>query len=382
MRVFILSLGTRGDVELFLILGRELARRGHHVRFATSPVYETRVLAAGLTALPFGQATFAQLQGVLRSLSGLPRKQRADEFFNRWIRPQLAAAVERIRPLSDEIDFFICNLKLGLQRDGETFPGASITYDPPDSLEVLRGSRSPKHVGRVVEIVALSKALVDPEGLWGGDYHFTGFWDEASPTWWQPPADLLRFLRAGSPPVVLAMGSMVSFDTRRLAAALDEALRRIDRRAIVVEGWSRFPRTGDSSGRIYLADEIPYDWLFDKSCGVIHHGGCGTLAAVLRSGKPSILLPQLTCQEHFGKMLVREKLAVDVLDVESLDVERLAQALTRALDDEQIRQSVQAWQTVRRQEKGVTAAADLIETHWRELNDCGPRPSSSHVLPR
>jgi UDP:flavonoid glycosyltransferase YjiC (YdhE family) len=382
MRIFILAFGTRGDVELFLILGRELARRGHHVRFAAAPFYETRVLAAGLTALPFGQATFAQLQAVLRSLSSLPRQQRADEFFRRWIRPQIPAALERIGPLSGDIDFFICNLKLGLNRDGQTFPGASITYDPPDSLEVLRATRPPKHLGRVVEIVALSKALVDPEALWGEDYHFTGFWDEVSPNWWQPPADLIRFLRAGPPPVVLAMGSMVSFDTRGLAAVLDEALRRIDGRAIVVEGWSSFPRNGDSNGRIHVAKDVPYEWLFDKASCVIHHGGSGTLAAVLRAGKPSILLPQLTCQEHFGKMLIREKLAVDVLDVESLEVDQLARALTRALDDQQIRQSVQAWQTVRCQEKGVTAAADLIETHWRELSDRGPRPSSNHVLPR
>ncbi len=315
----------------------------------------------------------------MRSLSTLPRKERADEFFNRWIRPQLPAALERIQPLSGEIDFFICNLKLGLHQDGQTFPGASITYDPPDSLEVLRGTRPPEHVGRVVEIVALSKALVDPEGLWGSDYHFTGFWDEVSPTWWQPPADLIQFLRAGPPPVVLAMGSMVSFDTRGLAAVLHEALRRIDGRAIVVEGWSSFPRTGDSNGRIYVANDVPYEWLFDKASCVIHHGGSGTLAAVLRSGKPSILLPQLACQEQFGQMLIREKLAVDVLDVESLDADRLVGALTKALDDEQIRQSVQAWQTVHCQEKGVAAAADLIESHWSEVNDCarGLRPITS-----
>jgi UDP:flavonoid glycosyltransferase YjiC (YdhE family) len=382
MRVFILSLGTRGDVELFLTLGRELARRGHQVRFATAPFYETRVLAAGLTALPFGQATFAQLQAVLRSLSGLPPQRRADEFFNRWIRPQLPAALERINPLSHEIDFFICNLKFGLTRDGQTFPGASITYDPPDSLEVLRATRPPKHVGRVVEIVALSQALVDPQGLWGSDYHFTGFWDEVSPTWWQPPADLVQFLRAGPPPVVLAMGSMIAFDTLRLAAALDEALRQIDGRAIVVEGWSSFPRIADSNNRIHVAKEVPYEWLFDKACCVIHHGGSGTLAAVLRSGKPSILLPQLTCQEHFGTMLLREKLAVDVLDVESVDPARLAWALERARDDEQIQQSVRAWQTVRSQEKGVTAAADLIEAHWPEVSDSAPRPSSNHAVPR
>jgi UDP:flavonoid glycosyltransferase YjiC (YdhE family) len=377
MQIFILSIGTRGDVELFLILGRELARRGHLVRFGAAAFYEGRIRQAGLTAVPFGQGTFEQLQTVVRSLSAAPYERRAPQFFDRWIKPQLSPALKRIGPMLGEIDFFICNLKLGLRRAGQVVPGAAVTYDPPHSLEELRRNRPAEHVGPIVEIVALSKALVDPEGLWDADYHFTGFWDEPSPAAWEPPADLVGFLEAGPPPFVLAMGSMVTFDTRRLAAVLDEAIVRVGGRAVVVEGWSSFPRSEDSQGRLYVAKEIPYEWLFDKACCVIHHGGSGTLAAVLRAGKPSILLPQLTCQEIFGKMLVREKLAVDVLDVESLDAARLAEALTRALHDEQVLQSARAWQTVRCQEPGVTAAADLIEAHWREVKPDVPRPTAS-----
>jgi UDP:flavonoid glycosyltransferase YjiC (YdhE family) len=66
-----------------------------------------------------------------------------------------------------------------------------------------------------------------------------------------------------------------------------------------------------------------------------------------------------------------------VLDVESLDAARLAEALTRALHDEQVLQSARAWQTVRCQEPGVTAAADLIEAHWREVKPVVPRPPAS-----
>ncbi|HUE15993.1 MAG TPA: glycosyltransferase [Planctomycetaceae bacterium] len=367
MQVFILSLGTRGDVELFLTLGRELARRGHRVRFAAAALYEARIRDSGLLAVPLGGGTLEQLQTLLSSLSTVPQRERPRLFFERWVEPQLPLALHQIHRLTAEIDFFICNMKLGLRRAGRIIPGAAVTYDPPDSLEDLRRNREPEHRGRLIEIVALSKALIDPDGLWETDYHFTGFWDEPTSATWEPPADLLRFVQGDPPPVVLAMGSMVTFDTGRLAAVLDEALGRIGARAIVVEGWSRFPSNNESTNRVYVANEIPYGWLFDKASCVIHHGGCGTLAAVLRAGRPSIVLPQLACQENFGKMLLREKLAADILDFETLDAARLADALTRALNDEQIRQSVRAWQKIRAEEKGVAAAADLIERHWQEI---------------
>ena len=46
MRVFLLTLGTRGDFELFFSLGCELRRRGHSVLLGSSHFYADRVEAA------------------------------------------------------------------------------------------------------------------------------------------------------------------------------------------------------------------------------------------------------------------------------------------------------------------------------------------------
>ena len=54
MRVFILALGTRGDLELFLTLGRALRARGHHVVLGTSSFYADRVAESGLQAAAIG----------------------------------------------------------------------------------------------------------------------------------------------------------------------------------------------------------------------------------------------------------------------------------------------------------------------------------------
>jgi hypothetical protein len=56
MRVFLLTLGTRGDFELFFSLGCELRRRGHSVLLGSSSFYAERVAAAGLTWAPMGDS--------------------------------------------------------------------------------------------------------------------------------------------------------------------------------------------------------------------------------------------------------------------------------------------------------------------------------------
>ncbi|HET6326798.1 MAG TPA: glycosyltransferase [Planctomycetaceae bacterium] len=367
MQAFILALGTRGDIELFLTLGCELVRRGHRVYFVAAELYEPRIREAGLFPVSLGAGTLEQAQAVLRSLSSVPKEQRPGRFYEQWIAPQVPLAVQQIERFPGEIDFFICNMKLGLRRRGRILPGAAVTYDPPDSLEELRRRRASEHAERLIEIVALPKALLDPNGVWDPKYHFTGFWDEPSFAGWEPPADLVRFVEAEPPPVVLTMGSMVTFDAKRLASTLFEALGRVGSRAVVVEGWSNFPRVDAFQDRLHIAKEVPYGWLFEKTSCVIHHGGTGTLAAVLRAGRPSILLPQLACQETFGEILIRENLAADALDVETVDADRLASALRRVHEDERLQQSARAWQKLRKAEKGVVAAADLIEVHWEKL---------------
>lgn len=124
----------------------------------------------------------------------------------------------------------------------------------------------------------------------------------------------------------MTLGSMVMFDAAKLVQNFAEALRQTGQRGIVVEGWSEVPSFA-ASDRLFRVREIPYDWLFARVCCVVHHGGCGTVAAVLRAGQPSVIVPQVFCQEEFGRILLRNELATAVLDSLALRPQDLAAAL-------------------------------------------------------
>jgi O-mycaminosyltylonolide 6-deoxyallosyltransferase len=362
MRVLILALGTRGDFELFVVLARALAARGHHVTLASSGFYERAARAAALEFLALGQGTHGQLLAVLRAMNGTAdRIERTRMFATRWLQPQLAQAREMLSAAGAGSDYFVSNLKLVLQQGGEVLPGAFVTYDPPAAVEELARYGSRRHGGRILELVALPRRLADPDGSWGEEFHFTGFWHAATPPK-TPEPGLAQFVAAGPPPIVLTLGSMLSADVEALLGRFAEALAASGQRGVVVAGWSRPILVPP---HLCLVQEADYDWLFARAACVVHHGGVGTLAAVLRAGKPSILLPQIYAQALFARWLEREGLTAGVFEAADLTPRDLASAMRRAVEDQALLRRAAAWSDGLRGERGADLAAELIEQHWQ-----------------
>jgi UDP:flavonoid glycosyltransferase YjiC (YdhE family) len=367
MRVFLLTLGTRGDFELFFCLGCELRRRGHSVLLGSSGFYADRVAAAGLTWAPMGDGRHEDLLALLRSLSNVEDKvQRVRQVADQWLRPQLAAAQAQISRAGLMSDYFVSNLKLMLKRAGAILPGAFVSYDPPSAIEDLARYSGAEQDGRIIELVAMSKGLIDPDERWGSEFRFTGFWRSEDAGNWTPPEALSTFVERGAPPVVMTMGSMVTLSLETLLGSLAEALRLCRRRGVVVGGWAGAPAAADES--VMTVQEADYEWLFPRAACVIHHGGSGTVGAALRAGRPSVLLPQIPAQEAFGRLLMRAGLASASLETHDLAPRELAAAIERAATDPVLNENARRWRDVVCAEGGVTAAADLIEQHWSQIN--------------
>lgn len=60
MKIAILTLGTRGDVQPYAVLGKALMQRGHDVTFSTAKNFERFILSYGIPFVPV-DADFQQL---------------------------------------------------------------------------------------------------------------------------------------------------------------------------------------------------------------------------------------------------------------------------------------------------------------------------------
>jgi len=210
-------------------------------------------------------------------------------------------------------------------------------------------------------IFAYSPTVLPRPKEWSGSHiHIPGYFFLDEPDY-KPPSSLEEFLAAGEPPVCISFGSMVHQDVGRISSAVLDALARTTgQRGIILTGWGGWMARGDSENIFYL-DVAPHDWLFPRCSVIVHHGGAGTIAAGLRSGKPNVVIPFAGDQPFWGKRVAALGAGPDPIPVRKLDVLPLAEALHRSLHDEQMRQRAAEVGAKIRAENGVERMVQLVE---------------------
>jgi sterol 3beta-glucosyltransferase len=202
--------------------------------------------------------------------------------------------------------------------------------------------------------------LPRPEDWIAPNIHITGylFLDEADD--YLPPAALREFLNAGDPPVCISFGSMVNQDAERIHLAVREALKLTHQRGIFLSGWGDYHDDRNNGNILYL-DTAPHDWLFPRCKAVIHHGGAGTTAAALRSGKPNIVVPHTADQPFWGKRVAAIGAGPEPIPVKRITVQQLVAALDSA-DAPILRARAQEVGGLIQMENGVEEAVRIIES--------------------
>ncbi len=205
---------------------------------------------------------------------------------------------------------------------------------------------------------AYSAQLVPRCADWAAHVYITGFWELEQPTNWQAPPALLDFLETGEPPIYIGFGSMRDAEFRILAQITSQALAQTGQRGVLLGGWGGLG--GESLGNhIFQINEAPHGWLFPHLKAAVHHGGIGTLAASLRAGLPTVVVPFLGDQPYWGRQVQKMRLGPAPILRKNLTRENLAQAIQQALQPE-ILQNARYMGEKLRQESGVQKAIEII----------------------
>jgi UDP:flavonoid glycosyltransferase YjiC (YdhE family) len=117
----------------------------------------------------------------------------------------------------------------------------------------------------------------------------------------------------------------------------------------------------ESAEDILVVDDVPHDWLFPRVAAVVCHGGAGTVAAVLRSGTPAVIVPYIYDQPFWGWALARLGIAPRMIPRRRLSVERLTASLRQAITDDVMRQRAREASECVQAEDGVRRAVEAID---------------------
>lgn len=210
-------------------------------------------------------------------------------------------------------------------------------------------------------LYGFSSHVVPKPPEWDDNVYLTGYWFLDAPSDWQPPSSLLDFLDAGPPPVYIGFGSMAAREPAAMTEIALDALQRTGRRGLLLTGWGGLSNR-DLPDHVYKLDAAPHDWLFPRMAAVVHHGGCGTTAAGLRAGVPTVVVPFFADQPFWGWRVAQLGVGPQPIPRKALSAARLAAAIT-ATDDVSLRARAAALGETIRGEAGVDCAVAAIERH-------------------
>uniref|UniRef100_A0A0G4I0H6 Uncharacterized protein n=1 Tax=Chromera velia CCMP2878 TaxID=1169474 RepID=A0A0G4I0H6_9ALVE len=300
MNILILIIGTRGDVQPFVALGRKLQEVGHRCRLATHACFKDFVLEHDLEFFPIGGdpreliAYMVRNPGLIpKDLSEVPKKRKMmhEMFLSMWPaciqddpdtgKKFMCEAIISNPPSFAHIHIaerlnVPCHIYFTMPWTPTTaFPhplcygrGSSsnnpyenyLSYKLVDNLQwmglsdiindfrtntlglepiaVEEGAASLVDYLKTPVAYCWSPGLVPRPNDWGSHIDITGFFFLSAPADYVPPEELRNFLDAGPPPFYFGFGSIVVEGIDKLMLNIFRAIRKTGIRALVNKGWS------------------------------------------------------------------------------------------------------------------------------------------------
>ena len=417
MRIVLLASGSRGDVQPYVALGVGLKKKGYEVCVATAENFKDYVASYGLNFL----ALHRDISQVMdRAEIEVQMKARKPISFilsfnkvNEDFRKELNEAQEKAWEACEDADAIVFHpglmngyyfsKKLGIPgilaspipfSPTSEYP-AIIFYNSPrlggwfnrisHSVfnQVFWGSIKPSvvalwkkhdpslrvknpltliHKEELLLLYSISGHVVPPAHDWNDSIKVTGYWFPNVNSW-RPSERLTEFLESDSDPVYIGFGSIRGKEAETNLKTAVEALLQLEKRVIITssgfdEGWF-------DDSNIFFLKNAPHTWLFPRMSMVVHHGGAGTTAAGLASGKPSVIVPHSNDQPMWAKRV--KELGVGTMVKAGrgkISVERFAQVF-KEMEKETVVKKASEMGDLIRKEDGVNQAIEYIEKYIR-----------------
>lgn len=406
----IITTGSRGDVQPFVALALALKERGHDVSIVTNENFKGFVEDFGIPFFPIIVDTETTINSpeALRLLEG----GNVFKFIYHLLKIGEKTAAQANRDIlraCEHFDYLIVSvLPLSIVYSiaekyrkrcavvflslppipTREFPYEALPFKVPSWLNKLTyrmlhvayrmSSKQinefrqeiglpPKNVLKAIlktdtlAILAESREVVKRPADWPPNAHISGFFylpptARADQSWDVEPEGLESWLHAGEPPVYIGFGSIPIPNHEQFYQALQGVLAK--RRVVLSKGWSVLDRL-PSHPNLFVAKYFDHDKLLPRCSVAVIHGGIGTVAAVLKSGIPIIIVSILADQPINGKLIEQRRLGFHI-PFKQLSAEKLLHAID-ATRNPTILENCRDTAARIREEDGIGTAARLIE---------------------
>jgi UDP:flavonoid glycosyltransferase YjiC (YdhE family) len=412
VRVLLTTLGSHGDVHPFFALARALKARGHQAPVLTNPHFARQARRAGVTLIPLSDAVdirdLMQTPGAMDPLRG-PKVVLRDLLLPQVGRifARTAEVIDRIKPDALVAHPICLGAPWAAERAGVRVVSvalAPVSYmNPRDTIVfgpwrghaptrravgfdlfvgrwamrwMLDGplNRVRRSLGLPRERDLLIGEFVRPGlnlGLWSPAFRpplpddprgatICGFpWFDTHHDHQTDDEALDAFLDAGEPPIVFTLGTAAVHTPGAFFEHAARACVNLGKRGLLLVGRGHALPTGlpPTIGAFAYA---PFSALLPRAAMTVHHGGIGSTAQGLRSGRPTLICP--LSHDQFDNAARAKRMGVsETLPHRHLSVQSLTSALDRVARDRAMHDRAHALGRVVTSEDGAAVAALALE---------------------
>jgi len=415
-RILIHAFGSYGDIHPYMGLALELQRRGHLAVIATSSIYRQKIESEGIAFRGIRPELPRLDQELMRQV--FDRRKGTEFIFRHILMPNLRDSYHDLRAVAGDPDVIITHpvgfagpllaRVRGIPWISTVLAPASFMSadDPPAfggfpfpeqvtklgrgfhraffalidritqpwlgpyrALEAelgLRASANPIFAGQHSPQLVLglfSPLLAVPQPDWPPQARATGFvFFDRDEIEHPPTPELEKFLAAGPPPMVFTLGSAAVQAAGNFFVESAKAARLLRQRAVLLVGKD-MPRPPAElfSSDIVAFDYAPFSQLFPRAAAIVHQGGIGTTAQVMRSGRPALAMP--LSHDQFDNAVRAKRLGTTrIIGRRQYRAATVAEELNRLLGDANYTRRAAEVACRIQAERGAGAACDLIES--------------------
>ncbi|MBN3518983.1 glycosyltransferase family 1 protein [Algoriphagus lutimaris] len=367
MKILLVSMGTRGDIEPFLAQAEFLKNAGHEITCQFPEQFRKMTEALGYSFLGFdkgflemlesqsgkavmgGGSSFKQLKGYLNLIMNSLKIQKL-------IIQQQKEALEEINPdkvlfhakalyhylgaMANPRKFMLLSPIPCLIHQVKEFPHIGLAKWKPFSekwnlksyrfvngvrhrvmkrllkpyygdfpkIEINSNTLNQFESNQLRTLYTISPSLFPFPDYWPKTAKITGYFFRNQIKTYQINPGLNQWIEKNPKAVLLTFGSMTNPNPKKYSELLINLLIKHRIPTIVNLSWGGLEKINIDSDLIFYVNQIPYDWVLPKMYGMIHHGGSGTTHHAAINGCVQLIIPHIVDQYFCNRVILKRGL--------------------------------------------------------------------------
>ncbi len=357
MKILLISIGTRGDMEPFLAIGDILKEKGHEVlcafpehfrslakesniEFASLGKKYTKLLNSDAwKAFMGGSSTGLRKLFSLISLSiessqinkelifkqyEIIKKERPDRILyngksiypiiweiNNRGKTILISPVPYIHYVKDHTHVaFHSNFGSFFNKLTYSFADFGLVITIIIAIKWLNIQRKitqrkiKKTISSRKVIYTISPTLFPKPEYWNKNIKVLGYHERDKTINWKPEKNLEKYMAKHNKILFITFGSMANPNPEKKTNVILDILEKHNIPAIInTASGGLIKPTKYNTKLFHFVKQVPYDWIFPKIYAVIHHGGSGTTHTAIKHGCATMIIPHIIDQYAWNNLV-------------------------------------------------------------------------------